>query len=408
MRGDGRVLLYKRTELKKPKWQARIRIPYETGYKIVSTKTADLREAERFALNLYDDLCVHVRGGGTMRSRTFKQVHDEWQTQVAKVGKTRRGGSWSATAERIGSYALSFFGPKKIDRIGVREFTEYWEWRRSNYARREPTNETLRRERTSILAVFKFAVSKGYIGKVPDTNPPPSKGGRRPTFSHDEWKRIRDSSIAWVKEGKELAVWRDRFIAQHYFLILANTGLRTGELRELRWRDLRRVKQRGSDGHYLTGEARGKTGTRQFVCQPGTEVSFQKLYEHRCKELAKQRPDEEDPKPDADERVFCHPNGAPIASFKNSFASLLKFAGVPAEKDEGVRTPYSLRHYYATRQLSKEANPFLLAKQMGTSVEMLEQHYGQVVTTSLAAQITKAEPSNLRVKSTTGFPFLPH
>ena len=120
MRGDGRVTLYKRSELKKPKWQARIRIPYETGYKVISTKTDDLREAERFAINLYEDLCVHVRGGGTMRSRTLKQVHDEWHAQVTSGSTTRRGGSWDATVDRIGSYALSFFGPKKIDRIGVR------------------------------------------------------------------------------------------------------------------------------------------------------------------------------------------------------------------------------------------------------------------------------------------------
>ena len=33
---------------------------------------------------------------------------------------------------------------------------------------------------------------------------------------------------------------------------------------------------------------------------------------------------------------------------------------------------------------------FLLAKQMGTSVEMLEKFYGQTVTSSLAAEISKS------------------
>lgn len=340
-----------------------------------------------------------------MRSRTFKQVHDEWLTH-ATSGKTRHGGSWDATVDRIGSYALAFFGPKKIDRIGVREFSDYWEWRRLNYSKRLPTNETLRRERTSILAVFKFAITKGYIAKLPDTNAPSAKSGRRPTFSPQEWKTVRDASVEWVKQGKSLAVWRDRFMAQHFFLILANTGLRTGELRDLRWIDLSRVKAKGdADGYYLSGQARGKTGTRQFVCQPGTEVSLRKLYEHRRQELAKECPSEQEVMPDPNERIFCHATGARISSFKNSFASLLKFAGVPIEKDGASRTPYSLRHFYATRQLSKETNPFLLAKQMGTSVEMLEQHYGQVVTTSLATQITKADPSNLRAKPGAKFPF---
>ena len=36
------------------------------------------------------------------------------------------------------------------------------------------------------------------------------------------------------------------------------------------------------------------------------------------------------------------------------------------------RTLYSLRHMYAAFRLSEEVSPFLLARQMGTSVEMLE------------------------------------
>jgi integrase len=44
---------------------------------------------------------------------------------------------------------------------------------------------------------------------------------------------------------------------------------------------------------------------------------------------------------------------------------------------------------YATFRLSEEVSPFLLARQMGTSVEMLEQHYGQVVNRLVATQITK-------------------
>ena len=67
-----------------------------------------------------------------------------------------------------------------------------------------------------------------------------------------------------------------------------------------------------------------------------------------------------------------------------SFQSLLDFAGVLAERDGGTRTIYSLRHFYATQRLSHETSPFLLAKQMGTSVEMLEKFYGQTVTSTLA------------------------
>ena len=40
-------------------------------------------------------------------------------------------------------------------------------------------------------------------------------------------------------------------------------------------------------------------------------------------------------------------------------------------------------------RLRQDVNPFQLARQMGTSIEMLEKHYGQIVTSEVAMQITK-------------------
>ncbi len=37
LRGDGRVILYKRDNLKDPVWQARVRVPNSTGYKRITT-----------------------------------------------------------------------------------------------------------------------------------------------------------------------------------------------------------------------------------------------------------------------------------------------------------------------------------------------------------------------------------
>ena len=51
LRGDGRVILYKRDNLKDPVWQARVRFPNSTGHYRIMTKIWDQREAERYALN---------------------------------------------------------------------------------------------------------------------------------------------------------------------------------------------------------------------------------------------------------------------------------------------------------------------------------------------------------------------
>lgn len=395
VKGDGRVVIYKRHDLKSPKWQIRIRVPNATGYKIVSAKTEDQREAERRALDLYEDLYLHVKSGGSIQSRTFKQVFEEWKKHVATMGHTRQGGSWDATIDRIETYAVKFFGPMKIDTIGPKEFADFWVWRKSNYNRSRPSNGTLRRERTSILPVFKFAVTRGYLQSVPETDPPKAALERRPTFTQDEWRKIYTKARDWVKEGESLATWRQRFMTQQYVLVLTNTGLRVGELRGLRWSDLRTVQT--TDGTRLVAEVRGKTGVREVVFQDGAENYIKRVYDQRMDELGAPPPD--------DEAIFCHKDGSPIHTMKTAFYSLLKFAGVPIERNGGSRTIYSLRHFYATMRLSHDTSPFLLAKQMGTSVEMLEKFYGQTVSSELAAQITKANRTKEPLKKAGAYPF---
>jgi len=277
LRGDGRVILYKRPGLKKPKWQTRISVPNSTGYKTVTTKTADLKEAERFALNLYEELYMQVKAGGALNTKTFKQVYEEWKVHASTVGHTRSQGSWDTTFERIESYALRFFGTKRIDAIKEADFTEYWTWRKANYSQKPPTASTLQRERTSIMPVFKFALSKGYIIKLPEAKAPKAKGERRPTFSESEWLTIRNATPDWVKEAVELATSRDRFMAMHCFIILAYSGLRIGELRKFRWRGISSVND-PAVGKYYVGHASRKTGTRIRLstgCRCQSEIALQ-------------------------------------------------------------------------------------------------------------------------------------
>ena len=122
-----------------------------------------------------------------------------------------------------------------------------------------------------------------------------------------------------------------------------------------------------------------------MVFQDGAEDYIKRIYDLRLEELGKKPPNEE--------VIFCHKDGTPIQSFKTAFNSLLRYAAIPVERNGGSRTIYSLRHFYATLRLSHDTSPFLLAKQMGTSVEMLEKFYGQTVSSELAAQITKSTRS---------------
>jgi integrase len=399
VRGDGRVILYRREHLKKPRWQARISVPDAKGYKVLSTGLTDLDEAKRFALNKYEELYMQVKAGGQLNTKTFKQIYEEWKAHAATHGRTRRDGSWDTTIDRIDSYALEFFGMMRIDAIKEADFTKYWEWRRQNYSKKAPANSTLKRERTSIMPVFKYALSKGYIAAIPPTNTPRAKGNRRPTFAKHEWEKIQEASVDWVKKADELATYRDRYYAQVCFILLVNSGLRIGELREMRWKDISIEEgqdDKGNEGEYTFGFVpKGKTGAREISFQPGVEVFIRKLKLFRTAERTGLFLELTDPSPDENELLLCHPDGRSIHSFKHSFKSLLSFAGVPVESDGKPRTLYSFRHYYATQGIRENLNPVSLAKQMGTSVDMIERHYAQVMPRESAPLVTRRKPSKI-------------
>lgn len=397
LRGDGRIVLSLRGGMKHPKYQVRIKIPGSTGYKRVSTKTSDLREAERFSLDLYEELYFHVKSGGSLKTKTYKQVFDEWKSAINRTSSPDQKNKWDGTISRVETYSVEFFGPINIEKIGRKEFAEYWEWRKSNYKRTLPSNETLNRERTAILALLRFCLERSYITSLPTIPKTETKGiSRRPTFTKEEWRKITRNMREWVKEGKSVGKWRDRFVLQQYVLILANTGIRIGEARHLRWSDLRTVQT--MDGTRLIGDVRGKTGRREVAFQKGSEDYIKRLYDLRSDELGH--------KPDNDEIIFLsRKTGRPYTTLKTAFNSMLKYCGINPDRNGVRRTIYSIRHFYATQRLSEDTSPFLLSQQMGTSVEMLEKFYGHVITSEVADRITKSSSRSEPQNKTGGYPF---
>jgi integrase len=61
-----------------------------------------------------------------------------------------------------------------------------------------------------------------------------------------------------------------------------------------------------------------------------------------------------------------------------AFNTLLEDLSLKVGSDDKERTLYSLRHYYATQDLSRGMSTHLLAKQLGNSTKMLDQHYSKV------------------------------
>src|SRR6476646_4908401 len=92
IRGDGRIILYRRADILSLNWSARLKIPNTVGYIVKSTKTADDFEARRFAEDLYYQLEGRARRGESVKSPTFKRVFGEWKASVSverKIGSPK-------------------------------------------------------------------------------------------------------------------------------------------------------------------------------------------------------------------------------------------------------------------------------------------------------------------------------
>jgi hypothetical protein len=89
-----------------------------------------------------------------------------------------------------------------------------------------------------------------------------------------------------------------------------------------------------------------------------------------------------------DDRVFTNVTGKPAKTLYSSLiADLLNEANL-REGTQGVpRSTYCFRHTYATLRLQEGVDVYFLAEQMGTSVHMIEQHYGHVNTIKHADRV---------------------
>ena len=395
LRGDGRIVLFLR-EGKKPRYHVRLKVPNTAGYKFASTKTPDRNEAVRIAINLYDELYHHIKVGGSIKSNTLADVFKEWKN--SRRNAYQKAETKDRSVEYVATYALDYFGKTRIDQIIARDFHAYWDWRKLNFKRKKPTDDTLNRERNAIQSLMKFALQRGHVTKPFKIPKLETKGiNRRPTFTLAEWKKITTGMRAWVKEGRSNGHWRERFVLQQYVLLLSNSGIRIGEMRSVTWDDVSTIEV--ETGRLVIIKVNGKTGLREVVCNPGCEVFLRRMYDLR-------RSDLDGGDPPLNESVFInHISGKPIGSFKVGFNSMLNYRGVPITKDGMNRTPYSLRHFYGTQRLRGNINPYILAKNMGTSVEMIEKFYGHILTPDIVSSIKKTTNQSSKDDSSKSYPF---
>ncbi|MCC7037602.1 MAG: tyrosine-type recombinase/integrase [Alphaproteobacteria bacterium] len=379
------LIIFRRGDVQHRRWYCRLKVPDEDRYKTHSLKTIDIETAKNRAYDHDAELRFKVKHEMPVFNRTFAQVAQEYSDKEkgrAEVGQITLH-RWRIQDSHIRTQLNRFLGKHQITLIGQDRWQEYPVWRQRNGKGRsgdKVSDATIRTEMATLKSVMLYAASKQYIrdsqvfkGKIPISK------ARREEFTPQEYRQLHTFARKWVKEARgDNNEWY-RTVAYNFLLIMCNTGMRPSEAKNLLWKDVD-IQTDKHGRQFVRLAVRGKGKHRNLVAASNVATYFE-----RIKEISKAA------KPD--DWVFTTDKGDRARTLYHSLIERLLIESKLQKSSSGSRrSTYCFRHTYATFRLTEGVDVYFLAKQMGTSVKMIEDHYGHVNPVKNAERILQGLP----------------
>ena len=367
-------------------YQMRLKIaPQKYIYKTL--KTRNKRDAVAKARKEFYRAEFKREEGGSYAVPTLKKVMAEYVAQ-REVDKQRGkvGAGMLRQIKRVQKFWLEFAGNKPIDKINDRELRDFVDWRVAYYSKipeakrpknskLHPTDKTLQWEVTLGKTVIKWATEKGYRGKMPlpSYSFVPKKKRVRPAFEIWEYKRLYQKLRSRIYETKTAAWLHTRLMLRDYVLTLSNSGMRVGELNGVKLGNIHPLTdEKGRENYRFV--VSGKTGQRDVILRASAKQWVDRQITRRKQQGAKQG-----------DYLFVMYDGSKVINLIDQFSEVLRLAGLETNGFGERYSLYSLRHFYAVQSLRKGNGVFEVARNMGTSVEIIQQYYGKSATAATFA-----------------------
>ncbi|MEH6527954.1 MAG: hypothetical protein V7723_17935 [Sneathiella sp.] len=378
----GNVTIYTRTDTAKPVWQGRMSNPDGKGYLTKSLGTLCKVEATEQADDWYRDIKHKLKNNLVINNQKFSQISKIYLEQLQQdiklgVVPTQHLINYKPAVD---TYINPFFDKRNIDTVTQQDINAfkkwchvYWTtgpgslvkgWTYNRYGKliRNPAARSTKILSSSSMnkicvvmrEIYRVAVQKGAVkeagipkigSSIKGQGIKQNKKNRRPAFSKAEYNILVQKLRHWPNKARTEAHKQRRLLLNDYVLILANTGIRPGtESDNLRWKDVTDVQQDGET--YVQLNVDGKTGERQPIAMPNARIYFDRLKQRRTDVLGHP--------PGNDEPVFCLPDGTHVKNdyFRAAFKRALEQFGMLQDSYGRNRSPYSLRHTYATLRLA--------------------------------------------------------
>ena len=380
---DGELILYRRSDSRI--WQYKFKRESGSWYR-ASTRKSVLDQAKRVAMDLHDEARYRERLGLAPAHKSFKDialatVEDMQRDLAAGTGK-KIYVDYCSVIER---YFIPYFGDKYLQNLKHKDIADFEAWRNHRMAR-TPKSSTLMTFASAFSRVHQTAISRGWISDrvpIPTMSRRGAKGEVRPAFSVEEIAQLRQFMTSWQTQGylDYDRIMRPLLCAYVEFLLL--TGMRHGtESMGIEWRHCEWYASEGQ--RYIRVWVDGKTGGRWLIAKHEAEAVLIKL--HSLQPDIADKPIEQVMGRDS-KYLFRRPDGQRPRTFNGMFSKLMRESGLRWNHSNQSRTLYSLRHSYATMELLAETDIHTLARQMGTSVRMLEAHYSKLTATMAADKL---------------------
>jgi integrase len=287
----------------------------------------------------------------------------------------------------IERYLIPFFGKKQIANIAYADIAAFEAWRNTEMGRR-PATSTLLTFASAWSRITDLAIERGWLSahtpvpKLSVTGGIKSKS--RPAFTAEEIQRLRDFMRGWVNYKGRQRYYEMRLLLRDYVELLILTGIRHGtEAMRIRWRHCDWHWDR--EQRYLRIWVSGKTGERWLIAKNEAVTVLERLCVRDP--LCAGRTLDEVFATRVDKLLFTFTDGTQPYHFNAAFSRLLRDSGLERDGTGEKRTLYSLRHTYATLELLAGTDIHTLARQMGTSVLMLERFYSKLTATGAAGEL---------------------
>ena len=380
---DGKALLYKRPQ--SVQWQVRFKLANNKWHS-TTTNTTDIEQAKVNAIAIYETVKIKTDAGLALTTKTFRQIAlDEIRNMSNAMHNNTGRYCYRDYIFAINKYLIPFFGDYEVEKITTEMLADFDAWRITEMGK-VPVASTKRNHASAYIRVINLARERGYVAHNRAVPMLDSKGKRsqpRPAFTKEEIVELLSYTETWVKSSYTERTRLMRTLCIAYIEFLVNTGVRHGtEALRLRWKHLQ--WHWIGNKKYLRVWVSGKTGPRYLIAKHEVIKVFERLMRWHKLDYTNLNGLIE---AKLDKAIFCLPDNTQISNMENIFRNLMVRSSMRVDSGGQHRTLYSLRHTYATFALASGIDIHTLARQMGTSVGMIERHYSKMTATMAADRL---------------------